>query len=84
MQDANQVDDRVSSARQPVERSIIVHVALDDVDCRQHDQVACAGPAPRRDDHAKSTSNKPRDNVTADETSAADDQDLGVLHFLKG
>ncbi len=76
MQDADQVDHGVLAADQVAQRRSSMHVAFDDIDRRQHDQVPRPRAPPGRHRNPQAARGQPRDDVAPDETGAADDEDV--------
>ncbi len=57
-----------------------MHIALDDIDRRQHDQVARPCASPGRYGYPQATRDQSRDDMTPDKPGAADHENVGVLH----
>lgn len=80
LQDADQVDHRMLTRKQTLQRGVIVDIRLHHFTGRQQNQVLGAVTPPRRHDHAAAARNERVDDVAADEAGAAKDEDVAVAH----
>jgi hypothetical protein len=80
VQNTDQIDHGVLSIDQLAENRIVVHVAFDNIDSRQHDQVSRSGTPPRWHCHLQATCRQAGHDVTTNESGAANDENIGNLH----
>ncbi len=81
MQDARQADNGVAAREQARERGRIVHVGIDDIHGRQHDQGFGAFAPPRGHAHAQPPGDELMHDLPANETGAADDANRTDFHI---
>jgi hypothetical protein len=80
VQNTDQIDHGVVVIDQLTENRIIVHVAFDDIDGRQHDQVPRSGTSSRWHCHLQTTCSQSCNDMTTNESGAANDKNVGNLH----
>ena len=80
VQHADEVDDGVAAAHQAVEDARRIDVGLDHIDGGQQDQVLGALSPARGDQDVDAACSQQADDMAADETGAANDQDVLGFH----
>jgi hypothetical protein len=70
VQYADQIHDRVASLKVLMQRRLVMHVGLDQLDCRQHEQLPMAFAPAREYSDLQALLRQAIDEVTPDETGA--------------
>src|SRR5690606_16870756 len=80
MQYAHEIDHRIDAMEEALELSGLADVGLDELDGRQQDQVAAVLVATGRDAHPPALAGKLGNQRAADESGAAQHEDVLVTH----
>src|SRR5690606_30800624 len=72
VQDADEIDDGIGASEERRERALVVHVRADQLDAREHEQIAIPLPAPRRNRDPVAGSDEMGGERTSDETRSAE------------